>query len=56
MFFRFKNDSRTRGYSLVLVKCLSRLDIRKYAFSQTVVDDGNRLPEDCINVTSVNYV
>ena len=29
MFFRIKNDSRTRGYHLALVKCHSRLDIIK---------------------------
>ena len=49
MFFRIKNDSRTRGHSLALVKCHSRLDIRKYAFSQRVVNDWNKLPEECIN-------
>ena len=53
MFFRIKNDSRTRGHSLALVKCHSRLDIRKYTFSQRVVNDWNKLPEECINSTSV---
>ena len=38
MFFRIKNDSRTRGHSLALVKSHSRLDIRKYTFSQRVVN------------------
>ena len=54
MFFRIKNDSITRGNSLVLVKIHSRLDIRKYTFSQRVVNDWNKLPEECINETSVN--
>ena len=54
IFFRIKNDSRTRGYSLALVKCHSRLDIRKCSFSQRVVNDWNKLPEECINATSVN--
>ena len=31
-----------------------RLDIRKYTFSQKVVNDWNKLPEECINATSVN--
>ena len=54
MFFRIKNDSITRGHSLALVKSHSRLDIRKYTFSQRVVNDWNNLPEECINATSVN--
>ena len=55
MFFRIKNDSRTRGHSLALVKCHSKLNIyiRKYTFSQGVVNDWNKLPEECINATSV---
>ena len=56
MFFRIKNDSRTRGHSLDLVKCHSRLDIRKYTFCQRVVNDWNKLPEECINATSVNML
>ena len=44
-FFRIKNDSRTRGHNQALVKCHSRLDIRKYTFSQRVVNDCNRLAE-----------
>ena len=52
MFFRIKNDSRTRGHSLALVKCHSRSDIRKYTFSQRVVNDWNKLPEEY--ATSVN--
>ena len=54
MFFRIKNDSITRGHSLALVKSHSRLHIRKYTFSQRVVNDWNKLPEECINATSVN--
>ena len=46
MFFRIKNDNITRGQSLALVKCHSRLDIRKYTFSQRVVNDCNKLPEE----------
>ena len=54
MFFRITNDSITRGHSLALVKSHSRLDIRKFTFSQRVVNDWNKLPEECINATSVN--
>ena len=54
MFFKIKNDSRTRGHSLALVKSHSRLDIRKYTFSQRVVNYWHKLPEECVNATSVN--
>ena len=50
MFFKIKNNSRTRGHSLASVKCHSRLDIRKYTFSLRVVNDWNRLPEGLCNL------
>ena len=55
-FFRIKNHCRTRGHSPALVKCHSRLDIRKYTFSQRIVNYLNKLPEECINATSVNIM
>ena len=54
MFFKIKNDSRTRGHSLALLKSHSRLDIRTYTFSQRVENDWTKLPEERINATSVN--
>ena len=30
------------------------LDIRKFAFSQRTINEWNRLPEECVNATSVN--
>ena len=56
MFFRIKNDSITRGHSLALVKSHSRLDKRKCTFSQRIVNVWNKLPEECINATSVNIM
>ena len=32
-----------------------KLDIRKYAFSQRTVNEWNKLPAVCMNVTSVLY-
>ena len=32
----------------------SRLDIRKYAFSNRTVDKWNSLTQDCINCTTIN--
>ena len=55
MFLRIANDSGTRGHSLALVKCHSRLEIRKHTFSQrVVVNYWNRLPDECVNATGVN--
>jgi len=44
----------TRGHSLKLYKERSRLDCRKYSFSQRSVDVWNSLPSEVINATSVN--
>ena len=54
MFFSLKNDSRTRGHEVKLVKDQYRLDIRKYSFSQRTVNEWNKLSTDCITSTSVN--
>ena len=38
MFFKLKEDSRTRGHKAALVKEQCRLDMRKYSFSQRVIN------------------
>ena len=43
-----------RGHSLKLYKEQARLDVRKYFFSQRVVDTWNALPETVIGCTNVN--
>ena len=53
MFFKLKEGSRTRGPIAALVKEQCRLDIRKYSFSQRVINEWNKLPIDCVNATSV---
>ena len=54
MFFKFKEGSRTRGHKAALLKEQCRLDMRKYSFSQRVINDWNKLPNDCVNASSVN--
>ena len=54
MFFKLKEGSRTRGYNAALVKEQCRLDMRKYSFSQRVINEWNKLPNDCVNASSVN--
>ena len=52
MFFKLKEGSRTRRHKAALVKEQSRLDMRKYSFSQWVINEWNKLPNDWVN--SVN--
>ena len=46
--------SKTRGHNVRLVKKRSRLDLRKYFFSQRVVNSWNLLPQDVVDADSVN--
>ena len=54
MFVKLKEGSRTRGHKAALVKEQCRLDMRKYSFSQRVINEWNKLPNDCVNASSVN--
>ena len=49
MFFKLKEGSRTRGHKAALVKEQCRLDMRK-----RVINEWNKLPNDCVNASSVN--
>ena len=39
MFFKLKEGSRTRGHKAALAKEQCRLDMRKYSFSQRVINE-----------------
>ena len=54
MFFKLKEGSRTRGHKAALVKEQGRLDMRKYSFPQRVINERNKLTNDCVNASSVN--
>ena len=54
MFFKLKEGSRTRCHKAALVKEQCRLDMRKYSFSERVINEWNKLPNDCVNASSVN--
>jgi len=43
-----------RGHDKKLVKTRSRLDVRKYFFSQRVVNSCNGLPANVVQASSVN--
>ena len=54
MFFKLKEGSITREHKAALVKEQYMLDMRKYSFSQRVINEWNKLPNDCVNTSSVN--
>ena len=54
VFFKLKEGSRTRGNKAAVVKEQCRLDMRKYSFSRRVINEWNKLPNDCVNASSVN--
>ena len=54
IFFSLKKDSRTGGHEVTLVKDQCILDIRKYSFSQRIINEWNKLSTDCVTASSVN--
>ena len=53
-FFEIKESKITRGHNFKLVKKQSRLDVRKYSFSQRTINVWNNLSTDCVHASSVN--
>ena len=51
-FFKMRNN-QTRGHNQKIYKQHSRLNLRKYFFTQRVVNDWNQLPEEAVNATTV---
>ena len=47
-FFKIQSSNRTRGHNCRIVKHRSHLDIRKYFFSQRVVNTWNSLPQTVV--------
>ena len=56
MFFKLREGSRTRGHKAALDKEQCRLDMRKYSFSQRVINEWNKLPNDCVNTSNVKML
>ena len=53
-FFEIKESKITRGHNFTLVKKLSRLDVRKFSFSQRAIIVWNKLPAKCVKASSLN--
>ena len=49
--FEIKESKITRGFTLV--KKQSRLDVRKFSFSQRTINVWNTLSEECVHANSV---
>ena len=54
IFFEIKEGNITRRHKYKLVKKQSRLDVRKYSFSQRTINVWNKLSTYCVHASSVN--
>ena len=54
IFFEIKESKITRGHNFTLVKKQSRLDVRKFSFSQRTINVWNKLSAECVHAGSVN--
>ena len=54
IFFEIGQSKITRGYNFTLVKKQSRLDVRKFSFSQRTINLWNKLSIECVHASSVN--
>ena len=52
--FELCENTITRGHSLKIVKHRCRLDIRKYFYTNRVIDVWNSLPEEVVRSKTVN--
>ncbi|KAK3108052.1 hypothetical protein FSP39_000221 [Pinctada imbricata] len=51
---KINENSRTRGHNKKLLKSHSRLNVRKFSFTERVVNTWNNLPSDVINSKNIN--
>ncbi len=54
IFLEIKESKITRGHNFTLVKKQSRLDVRKFSFSQRTISVWNKLSTECVHASSVN--
>ena len=53
-FLEIKESKITRGHNFTPVKKQSRLDVRKFSFSQRSINVWNKLSTECVHASSVN--
>ena len=54
--FEIMESKITRRHNYTLVKKQSRLDVRKFSFSQRTINIWNNLSTDCVQASSVNML
>ena len=52
--FEIKESKITREHIFIMVKKQSRLDVRKFSFSQRAINVWNKLSAECVHARSVN--
>ena len=52
-FLEIKQSKRTRGHNFTLVKKQSRMDVRKFSFSQRTNKVWNKLSTECVHIVLV---
>ena len=52
-FLEIKESKITRGHNFKLVKKQSRLDVRKYSFSQRTINVWNNLSTDFVHASNI---
>ena len=55
-FLEIKTRTRIRGHVFTLVKGQSRLDVRKYSFSQGTKNEWNKLSAGCVHSSSITDI
>ena len=50
IFFEIKESKITRGHNFTLVKKQSRLDVRKFSFSQRTIKVWNKSSTECVHM------
>ena len=53
-FFGIKESKISREHNFTLVKKQSRLDVRKYSFSERTINVWNKSSSECAHANSVN--
>ena len=51
-FCEIKESKITRGHNFTLVKKQSKLDVRKFSFSQRTINVWNKLSTECVNAST----
>ena len=56
IFLEIRQSKITRGHNFTLVEKQSRLDVRKFSFSQRTINVWNKLSTECVHASSVNML